>query len=133
MPTRQYLASGLYKYRFSFNGKEKDDEMKGSAGNSYDFGARIYDSRLGRWLSIDPLTAKYPNLSPYNFANDNPVLFVDYDGEDFGIKIDLRQLAMGLELAAFELLCGAPSKCGTQVWPLGFVEISKFLRLPPDF
>src|SRR5690606_36422730 len=49
-------------YRYGFNGMEKDNEVKGK-GNSYDFGARMYDSRLGRWLSIDPLTGKYPNLS----------------------------------------------------------------------
>jgi RHS repeat-associated protein len=67
-------------YRYGFNGMEKDDEVKGS-GNSYDFGARMYDSRIGRWLSIDPLEAKYPNLSPYNFVADNPILFVDPDGK----------------------------------------------------
>ena len=49
-------------YRFSFNGKEKDDEVKG-IGNSLDFGARIYDSRLGRWMSLDPMQSKYPSLS----------------------------------------------------------------------
>jgi RHS repeat-associated protein len=46
-------------YRFTFNGMEKDDEVKG-VGNSLDFGARIYDSRLGRWLSVDPLSYKFP-------------------------------------------------------------------------
>ena len=45
------------KYRFGFNGKENDNEVKG-AGNSLDFGARIYDSRLGRWLSCDPSEKK---------------------------------------------------------------------------
>ena len=60
---------------------EKDDEMKGS-GNSYDFGARIYDSRLGRWLAVDPLVTKYPNLSPYNFVDNNPIVFIDPDGKD---------------------------------------------------
>ena len=54
-------------YRFAFNGMEKDDEVKG-LGNSLDFGARMYDPRLGRWLSLDPLQQKYPFASPYNFA-----------------------------------------------------------------
>jgi len=40
-------------YRRGFNGMEKDDEFKGK-GNSYDFGARMYDPRVGRWLTIDP-------------------------------------------------------------------------------
>ncbi|MFN0187706.1 MAG: RHS repeat domain-containing protein [Bacteroidia bacterium] len=67
-------------YRFGFNGKENDNEVKGS-GNSLDFGARIYDSRLGRWLSLDPLQMKYPSLSPYNFVANNPINFIDPDGK----------------------------------------------------
>jgi RHS repeat-associated protein len=66
-------------YRFGFNGKEQDNEVKGE-GNSYDFGARIYDSRLSRWMSLDPLQIKYPSLSPYNFVANSPILFVDPDG-----------------------------------------------------
>ncbi|MEI6348307.1 MAG: RHS repeat-associated core domain-containing protein [Bacteroidota bacterium] len=75
------------KYRFGFNGQEKDDEVKGE-GNSLDFGARIYDSRLGRWLGCDPLAVKYPNLSPYNYCANNPIKFVDYDGKDYGVVVD---------------------------------------------
>ena len=51
------------KYRFGFNGKEKDKETYGE-GNEYDFGARIYNPRIGRWLSVDPLAKKYTDLSP---------------------------------------------------------------------
>jgi RHS repeat-associated protein len=72
-------------YRYGFNGMEKDDEIKGS-GNSYDFGARIYDPRVMRWLSRDPLEAKYPSLSPYGFTNNNPIIYVDVNGEDWEIK-----------------------------------------------
>jgi RHS repeat-associated protein len=67
-------------YRYGFNGKEKDDEINGS-GNDYDFGARIYDSRLGRWLSLDPLQEKYAGLSPYNFCGNNPIMLIDPDGK----------------------------------------------------
>ncbi len=84
MSDRSYSSPA---YRYGFNGKEKIDEINGD-GNSYDFGGRIYDSRLGRWLSLDPLQAKYPDLSPYNFCANNPVCFVDFDGKDFGIVID---------------------------------------------
>ncbi len=73
-------------YSYGFNGKEKDDEVKGS-GNSYDFGARIYDSRLGKWQSIDPLAYKYPGFSPYNFALNNPIVLLDPAGGDV-IKAD---------------------------------------------
>jgi len=68
-------------YNYGFNGMEKDDEVKGG-GNSYDFGARIYDSRLGRWLSLDPLAAKFPGKSPYNGMGDNPILNIDPDGRE---------------------------------------------------
>ena len=42
---------------------EADNEVKGD-NNSYDFGARIYDPRLGRWLTIDPLASEFPDVSP---------------------------------------------------------------------
>ena len=74
-------TTGWGSYRFAFNGKEKDDEIKG-AGNSYDFGARIYDPRIGRWLSLDPLQKKYPGQSPYNFCANNPIIFIDPDGRE---------------------------------------------------
>ena len=67
-------------YRYGFNGMEKDDELKGN-GNSYDFGARIYDPRLGQWLAVDPLAGKFPFDSPYSFAGNSPILYLDTDGE----------------------------------------------------
>jgi RHS repeat-associated protein len=78
------------EYRYGFNGMEKDDELKGS-GNSLDFGARIYDSRLGRWMSVDPLMKKYPSLSAYSFVANNPVLFIDIDGRDIGLNNKMKK------------------------------------------
>ncbi|NQY09765.1 MAG: RHS repeat-associated core domain-containing protein [Flavobacteriales bacterium] len=66
-------------YRYGFNGMEKDDEIKGS-GNSYDFGARIYDPRLMRWLSLDPLASAYPSISDYASFGNNPIAIIDPDG-----------------------------------------------------
>jgi RHS repeat-associated protein len=73
-------------YRYGFNGMERDDELKGS-GNSYDFGARIYDSRLGRWMSLDPHQRRYSALSAYNFCFNSPLLFNDPDGKDGRVTI----------------------------------------------
>ena len=66
-----------YNERFTFTGKERDSET----GYSY-FGARFYDSDLMTgWLSIDPQSDKFPNISPYNYCNWNPVKLKDQDGE----------------------------------------------------
>lgn len=68
------------EYRFGFNGMERDDEVKG-VGNSLDFGARIYDSRLGRWLALDPLFKIYPNISSLTYGNNSPIYVIDISGE----------------------------------------------------
>lgn len=60
---------------------EKVDDIQGG-GNALDFGARIYDSRLGRWLSLDPMQNKYPSLCPYNFVANNPIIYVDPNGKE---------------------------------------------------
>ena len=71
-----------FSYRYGFNGQEMDDEVSGE-GNSYDYGARIYDSRLMRFVSIDPMQdhPKLIGLSPYQFAYNSPVSYIDEDGE----------------------------------------------------
>ena len=68
-------------YRYGFNGKEKDDEWK-SDGNSYDYGMRAYDPRLGKFLSVDPIASDFPWNSPYAFAEDDVIRSVDLDGKE---------------------------------------------------
>jgi RHS repeat-associated protein len=74
-------------YRFGFNGKEKDNELLGD-GNAYNFDARMYDPRLGRWLSVDPLAEKFPDQSPYSFAFNDPIAYIDPDGQAPKFKVD---------------------------------------------
>ncbi len=90
MPGRNWTAATASGYGFGFNGKLKDDAMMGNS-NVYDFGARIYDARLGRWLGVDVHQAKYPNLSPYNSFNNNPTLLIDPDGKTFYINGNTAQ------------------------------------------
>jgi RHS repeat-associated protein len=68
------------KYRYGFNAMEKDDEVKG-VGNSYNFGARIHDPRLGRFLSMDKFAGKFPFQSPYLFAGNTPIRAIDINGD----------------------------------------------------
>ncbi len=70
-------TEGLYRY--GFNGKENDNEVKGE-GNQQDYGMRIYDPRLGKFLSVDPIARSYPELTPYQFASNTPISAIDLDG-----------------------------------------------------
>ena len=85
MPGRSFNST---THRYGFNGQEKDDEIKGS-GNSLDFGARIYDSRIGRWLAVDPGVNKQAGWSPYKAFNDCPIVYADPDGEREYLRIVL--------------------------------------------
>ncbi|RED45634.1 RHS repeat-associated protein [Seonamhaeicola aphaedonensis] len=66
-------------YRYGYNGKEKDDEIKGE-GVQYDYGFRIYDARIARFLSTDPLFKGFPFYTPYQFAGNKPIIAIDLDG-----------------------------------------------------
>ena len=69
-------------YRYGFNNKENDNEVEGQ-GNWQDYGMRMYSPRLGRFPSVDPLKAKYPYLTPYQFASNSPISGVDLDGLEY--------------------------------------------------
>jgi RHS repeat-associated protein len=66
-------------YRYSFQGQEKDDEIKGE-GNSLNYTFRMHDPRLGRFFAVDPLRAKYPFYSPYSFSGNKVIAFVELEG-----------------------------------------------------
>ena len=73
-PVNPFLGDS---YKYKFGGKEYDDTFN---INTYDFGARNYDPALGRWMNLDPLAEAMRRHSPYNYAFDNPVYFIDPDG-----------------------------------------------------
>ena len=62
-----------------------------------DSAARYYNSDLSIWISVDPLSDKYPNLSPYTYCADNPVRFFDPDGRDFGNYYDWGGIRIGTD------------------------------------
>ena len=86
LPNRHESSS---EYKYGFNGMEKDDEISGE-GNSYDFGARMYNPRIGRWMSVDAFTFEFPSESPYIFVGNSPLMFIDVGGN---YKIVVTQAA----------------------------------------
>ena len=76
-PTANYSLLTANSLTFTFSAKERDSET----GLSY-FGSRYYSSDLSIWLSVDPMSDKYPSLSPYTYCADNPVKLVDPNGEE---------------------------------------------------
>jgi len=74
--------SGGEDYRHGFNGKEQDPEVSGT-GNQYDYGFRIYNPRLGKFLSVDPLMGDYAMLTPYQFSSNRPIDGIDLDGLEY--------------------------------------------------
>jgi RHS repeat-associated protein len=83
-PGRAYTNGS--QYRYGFNGKEDDKDIESGA---QDYGMRIYDTRIGKFLSVDPITSKYPMLTPYQFASNRPIQGIDQDGLEFFKKNDV--------------------------------------------
>jgi RHS repeat-associated protein len=76
-------------YRYGFNGKEDDREL----GDWQDYGMRMYMKKIGRFPTVDPLTAKFPMLTPYQFASNTPIRAIDLDGlEAATFQFELRAI-----------------------------------------
>ena len=76
----------LSENKYLYNGKELQDEQLGGVNlDWYDYGARFYDPALGRFHTIDPLAETYDFQSPYAYATNNPIKYVDVNGEGPGI------------------------------------------------
>lgn len=83
MPGRSYqntIISGTNDYRYGFNGKELDKSGEFGSLAHYDYGFRIYNPAIGKFLSVDPLAEKFPAWSPFNFVLNCPIRMVDPDG-----------------------------------------------------
>ena len=77
MEGRKYYDPN-YDYRYGFNGKEDDKDF---GSNLQDFDARFYNAAIGRWLSVDPLRHRSPDMTPYRFGFNNPIRYLDPDGK----------------------------------------------------
>ena len=79
-------------YRYAFNGKEQDPEWQG-VGNMYDYGFRIYNPRIAKFLSVDPLFKSFPFYTPYQFSANTPIAAIDLDGLESKIVISSQTIS----------------------------------------
>ena len=114
-PNRHGGESG----RYGLMGMEKDDEIYGE-GNAIDFGARMYDPRLGRWMSRDPLEVLQPDQSPYKAFLNNPIIYVDPEGETEYLKIVYKDESTGESMTLKVAL--SPDLDPSHLWSDGFVR-----------
>jgi RHS repeat-associated protein len=91
-------------YRYGFNGKERDDAVKDGEGTQLDYGMRIYDPRVGRFLSVDPLQKKFAKLTPYQFSSNRPTVMVDLDGMEgsMGLGGSANVVQQGYSMVEFD-------------------------------
>jgi len=78
MPGRSYQSSNSYRY--GYNGKENDPETIGTGSGTQDYGMRIYNPSLGKFLSSDPIARNFPWNSCYAYAENSPIVHIDLDG-----------------------------------------------------
>jgi RHS repeat-associated protein len=130
--SQSFARENSLRQDYKYNGKELQDEL--SLG-WLDYGARMYQPDLGRWMVVDPLGEKYPALNPYNYVGNNPLNLTDPDGRDIDVtfsgtdkqKADARRLLTGLLNRAlggqFEITLTA-TKGNKNVFKMGITDAS---------
>ena len=117
MPGRQYSAETVYRY--GFNGKELDPEGMGGGLTTYDYGFRIYNPAIAKFLSVDPLAASYPMLTTYQFASNGPIHNIDLYGLEAKPAEPVKPGSLLLKTATDNLANPAPQ------------ELKLAVKLPP--
>jgi len=93
--------------KYLYNGKELQDEQLGGVNlDWYDYGARFYDPALGRFHTQDRFAEKYLDFSPYQYAANNPILYIDVNGDSINVAAQYRDQFN----SALESVFGAKAK-----------------------
>ena len=89
MPGRSY--NGAFSgNQYKNNSKELDDA---NGLNTYHYGMREYDPKIARFNRVDRFADKYPSLSPYSYAANNPIVFIDVNGDSLTVSGDQTAIA----------------------------------------
>jgi RHS repeat-associated protein len=109
MMARSYNSGEM---RYGYNGKEIDNEGAGGGGATYDYGFRIYNPNIAKFLSVDPLSYSYPWYTPYQFAGNDPINFIDLDGKE---KASPEEFQNAMLYNAIEYVDGSPQSSFTKI------------------
>ena len=93
-------------YRYGFNGKEKDQDGEFGSNTHYDYGFRIYNPAIAKFLSVDPLSPQYPWYTPYQFAGNTPIQAIDLDGLEQLYSTEGKYMGQGLDLMSNDIHVG---------------------------
>nr|WP_280866749.1 RHS repeat-associated core domain-containing protein [Lunatimonas salinarum] len=117
-------------YRYGFNGKEEDGNGEWGSRSHYDYGFRIYNPSIAKFLSVDPLTKSYPMLTPYQFASNRPIDGIDLDGLEYwnstsiyseGVSVSIGNFYGGsigiTNGTAWDMIGKTQFKAYTAIWP----------------
>jgi RHS repeat-associated protein len=90
--------------QYLYNGKElQDDKLNSTALDWYDYGARMYDPQIGRFSTQDAFAEKYFDISPYQYAANNPVLFIDVNGDSIDVsKMSKEELEIYQSIVTYQ-------------------------------
>jgi RHS repeat-associated protein len=119
LPSRNF-SSQSSEYRYGFNGKEKDKDAHSTS--VYDYGFRIYNPCIGKFLSVDPLAKSYPWNSTYAFAENDVIRCIDLDGGEKKLVIAGQKIVSVDKDDPF--ICDATKKCSAKIEGSTYLKVS---------